>query len=63
MAKTVSKTSKNPKKTAAVGDLFGSADKPQRASAKPPSERPARGASSAVEAGYSAKLIVLLEGF
>src|SRR5436190_9333390 len=58
MAKTVSKTSKNPKKTAAVGDLFASMEKPQRGSAK------ARGcgASSAGEAGYTAKHIEVLEG-
>src|SRR5690242_7098708 len=59
MAKTVSKSSKNPKKTAAVGDLFAGVDKPQRAS----SGRAARGnASSAGEAGYTAKHIEVLEG-
>src|SRR5258707_5819873 len=58
MAKTVSKSSKNPKKTAAVGDLFAGMEKPQRAAAK------ARGtnASSAGEAGYTAKHIEVLEG-
>ena len=58
MAKTVNKASKNPKKTAAVGDLFASMDKPQRAAAK------SRGTnvSSAGEAGYTAKHIEVLEG-
>src|SRR5476649_1262035 len=58
MAKTVTKSSKNPKKTAAVGDLFASMEKPQRAAAK------SRGsnASSAAEAGYTAKHIEVLEG-
>src|SRR3982750_4180652 len=58
MAKTVSKSSKNPKKTAAVGDLFASVEKPRRAAAK------WRGtnASSAGEAGYTAKHIEVLEG-
>src|SRR5580765_3610168 len=58
MAKTVSKTSKNPKKTAAVGDLFASIEKPQRGSAK----SRGGGASSAGEAGYTAKHIEVLEG-
>src|SRR3954453_15000909 len=58
MAKTVSKTSKNPKKTAAVGDLFASMEKPQRGSAK----SRGGGASSAGEAGYPAKHIEVLEG-
>src|SRR6476660_8534071 len=58
MAKTVNKSSKNPKKTAAVGDLFASMEKPQRAAVK------SRGsnASSAGEAGYTAKHIEVLEG-
>src|ERR1044071_7883969 len=58
MAKTVSKSSKNPKKTAAVGDLFASQEKAQRGAAK------SRGtnASSAGEAGYTAKHIEVLEG-
>src|SRR5207237_6913501 len=62
MAKTVTRTaaknSKNPKKTAAVGDLFGT-DKPQqRAAAKA-----SRGSSSSAgEAGYTAKDIEVLEG-
>src|SRR6478736_6632882 len=58
MAKTVNKSSKNPKKTAAVGDLFAGMEKPQRAAAK------SRGAnaSSAGEAGYTAKHIEVLEG-
>src|SRR4249919_1665716 len=58
MAKTVSKSSKNPKKTAAVGDLFASMEKPQRGAAK------SRGANatSAGEAGYTAKHIEVLEG-
>src|SRR4051812_25076140 len=58
MAKTVSKSSKNPKKTAAVGDLFANLDKPQRSSG-----RAARAhAPSAGEAGYTAKHIEVLEG-
>src|SRR5437773_4302532 len=58
MAKTVNKSSKSPKKTAAVGDLFASMEKPQRGAAK------SRGsnASSAGEAGYTAKHIEVLEG-
>src|SRR5436190_17543489 len=58
MARTVSKSSKNPKKTAAVGDLFAGMEKPQRAAAK------SRGAnaSSTGEAGYTAKHIEVLEG-
>src|SRR5204863_4712545 len=58
MAKTVNKSSKNPKKTAAVGDLFAGMEKPQRGAAK------SRGAnaSSAGEAGYTAKHIEVLEG-
>src|SRR2546421_326095 len=58
MAKTVNKSSKNPKKTAAVADLFASMEKPQRAAAK------SRGsnASSAGEAGYTATHIEVLEG-
>src|SRR3954470_10801883 len=59
MAKTVSKSSKNPKKTPAVGDLFASMDKPQRTSG----ERATRAhAPSAGEAGYTAKHIEVLEG-
>ena len=60
MAKTVNKSSKNPKKTAAVGDLFASIEKPQRgrAGARPPRAH----ASSAGEAGYTAKHIEVLEG-
>ena len=58
MAKTANKASKNPKKTAAVGDLFAGIDKAPRAAAK------SRGtnASSAGEAGYTAKHIEVLEG-
>src|SRR6187551_642317 len=58
MAKTVNKSSKNPKKTASVGDLFAGVEKSQRAAAK------SRGtnASSAGEAGYTAKHIEVLEG-
>src|SRR5882672_2292475 len=58
MAKTVSKSSKNPKKTAAVGDLFASMEKPQRGAAK------SRGASarSTAESDYTAKHIEVLEG-
>ena len=58
MAKTVNKSSKNPKKTAAVGDLFGGMDKPPRAA---PKSRGAN-ASSAGEQGYTAKHIEVLEG-
>ena len=58
MAKTVNKISKNPKKTAAVGDLFASQEKAQRVAVK------SRGsnASSAGESGYTAKHIEVLEG-
>src|SRR5262249_54979906 len=57
MAKTVSKNSKNPKKTAEVGDLFAGME-PQRSSG-----RKARApASSAGEQGYTAKHIEVLEG-
>ena len=59
MAKTVSKSSKNPKKTAAVGDLFASMDKPQRVVRR---SRARAHASSAGEAGYTAKHIEVLEG-
>jgi topoisomerase-4 subunit B len=58
MAKTISKASKNPKKTAAVGDLFAGVDKSQRASGK--ASRAAK--PSAGEAGYTAKHIEVLEG-
>ena len=61
MAKTVNKSSKNPKKTAAIGDLFATIDKPQRGAGK--AERPARAhAPSAGEQGYTAKHIEVLEG-
>ena len=59
MAKTVSKSSKNPKKTAAVGDLFAGIDKPQRSSRQGVARLDA---SSAGEAGYTAKHIEVLEG-
>jgi topoisomerase IV subunit B len=63
MAKTVSKSSKNPKKTAAVGDLFASMEKSQRSSGKTSGERAARAhAPSTGEAGYTAKHIEVLEG-
>jgi topoisomerase IV subunit B len=63
MAKTISKSSKNPKKTAAVGDLFANIEKPQRGSGKVSSARAARAhAPSAGEAGYTAKHIEVLEG-
>src|SRR5258708_5726233 len=58
MAKTAAKTSKNPKKTTAVGDLFGT-DKPQQKAA--PRASRASG-STAGEAGYTAKDIEVLEG-
>lgn len=57
MAKTVNKSKKNPKKTAAVGDLFAELEKPQRGAAKRTSR-----ASSAGEQGYTAKHIEVLEG-
>src|SRR3954462_4116689 len=58
MAKTVNKSSKNPKKTAAVGDLFASMEKPDRgrSSAKPAPR------GSGAEAGYTAADIEVLEG-
>jgi topoisomerase-4 subunit B len=63
MAKTVNKSSKNPKKTAAVGDLFAGIDKSQRTSGKTSGERAARAhAPTAGEAGYTAKHIEVLEG-
>ena len=63
MAKTVNKSSKNPKKTAAVGDLFASMEKSQRSSGKTSGDRAARvHAPSAGEAGYTAKHIEVLEG-
>ena len=63
MAKTVNKSSTNPKKTAAVGDLFANIEKPQRSSGKTSGARPARAhALSAGEAGYTAKDIEVLEG-
>src|ERR1700761_3520278 len=58
MAKTVSKTSKNPRKTAEVGDLFASQEKPQRGAAK----RERASSASAGEQGYTAKHIEVLEG-
>jgi topoisomerase-4 subunit B len=62
MAKTVSKSSKNPKKTAAVGDLFASMEKPQRSSGSSGERRARAHAPSAGEAGYTAKHIEVLEG-
>src|SRR4051812_42154429 len=58
MAKTVNKSSKNPKKTAALGDLFAGQEKAQPVAAK----SRGGGASSAGEAGYTAKHIEVLEG-
>jgi topoisomerase-4 subunit B len=58
MAKTISKSSRNPKKTAAVGDLFAGIDKPQRSSGKASRAH----ATSVGEAGYTAKHIEVLEG-
>jgi topoisomerase-4 subunit B len=58
MAKTINKSSKNPKKTAAVGDLFADIEKPQRSSGKAARAH----APSAGEAGYTAKHIEVLEG-
>ena len=57
MAKTVNKNRNTPKKTAAVGDLFGGPEKPQRASGKPVRAKPSTG-----ESGYTAKHIEVLEG-
>ncbi|MEI8153783.1 MAG: DNA topoisomerase IV subunit B, partial [Hyphomicrobiales bacterium] len=72
MAKTVNKTSKSPKKTAAVGDLFAGVDRSPRsvskpasdkpAAEKPAAEKPARPHASAGESGYTAKHIEVLEG-
>jgi len=58
MAKTVRKSSKNPKKTAAVDDLFAGLDKPARTSGK--TARASK--SDRGEAGYTAKHIEVLEG-
>lgn len=58
MAKSAAKSSRTPKKTAAVGDLFAGLDKPPRRSAG----RAARSSASASEAGYTAKHIEVLEG-
>jgi topoisomerase IV subunit B len=58
MAKTVSKSKINPKKTAAVGDLFAGLEKPQRTAGK----KATRGRASAGEQGYTAKHIEVLEG-
>ena len=60
MAKTVNKSSKNPKKTAAVGDLFGGIG--QAAALAAAQSRAGTNASSAGEAGYTAKHIEVLEG-
>src|SRR5499433_1262321 len=56
MAKTVSKSKKNPKKTAAIGDLFADMEKPQRGAVR----KAARASSG--EQGYTAKHIEVLEG-
>src|SRR5262245_29694119 len=58
MAKTINKATKNPKKTAAVGDLFAAMEKPQRTAAK--ASRVS--ASSGGDSGYTAKHIEVLEG-
>src|SRR5689334_86684 len=58
MAKTVNKATKNPKKTAAVGDLFAATDKPQQRTAKASRAVTASGGDS----GYTAKHIEVLEG-
>src|SRR3972149_5811811 len=58
--KTANKSAKTPKKTAAVGDLFAALDKP---AARRPAGKAARAqATSAGEAGYTAKHIEVLEG-
>ena len=58
--KTANKTTKIPKKTAAVGDLFASLGKP---AARRSADKAARAhAPSAGEAGYTAKHIEVLEG-
>jgi topoisomerase-4 subunit B len=57
MAKTVSKASKNPKKTGTVGDLFAGIDKPRSAGKAARAHAP-----SSAEAGYTAKHIEVLEG-
>jgi len=63
MAKTITKTASKPSKTsaksAAVGDLFASADKSRRTAAARPSRA---SAASAGEAGYTARDIEVLEG-
>src|ERR1051326_3376548 len=56
MAKTAAKNSKSPKKTAAVGDLFG-ADKPQQKAGARASR-----ASAGRDSDYTAKHIEVLEG-
>ena len=70
MAKTVNKSTKTPKKTASVGDLFAQAPaaarrETQRAQATPrpetPRPKPAARSGSA-EFGYTAKHIEVLEG-
>jgi topoisomerase-4 subunit B len=57
MAKTAAKNSKSPKKTAAVGDLFGSPEKPQQKAAARASR-----ASAGRDSDYTAKHIEVLEG-
>src|ERR1041385_8336642 len=57
MAKTAAKNSKSPKKTAAVGDLFGSPEKPQQKAAARTSR-----ASAGRDSDYTAKHIEVLEG-
>jgi topoisomerase-4 subunit B len=59
MARTANKTSKTPKKTAAVGDLFAGLDGPagRKAAGKTARARP-----NAAEAGYTARHIEVLEG-
>ena len=59
MAKTVNKSSKNPKKTATTDDLFdgGSEGTAQRSASKAPRTKPSAG-----EGGYTAKHIEVLEG-
>src|SRR5262249_10038814 len=57
MAKTAAKSSKTPKKTAEVGDLFAANEKPrQKAATK------AQRTSGGGESGYTAKDIEVLEG-
>jgi topoisomerase-4 subunit B len=58
MAKSAAKTSRSPKKTATVGDLFAGLEK----TARRPSGRSRSSSSGAGDTGYTAKHIEVLEG-